>query len=291
MLAGDDNYDPHDHRVVAHPTTNFETLVHILKGALGTGILAMPQAFYFAGYLSGFLSTLAIGALATYCLHVLVQMQYELCKRHRVPILTYPISMKMALQEGPKPLRKFSPCAVPLVDGFMILYQLGICCVYIVFVAANIKKLADVYVVDVDIKIHMLILLLPLLGLNCIRNLKVLAPFSAFANVITFIGIGLILYYILDQLPSPSERDAIGAISNYPLYFGTTLFALEAVGVVIALENNMKTPKAFGGWLGVLNIGMFIITVLYAIVGVLGYLKYGEHADGSITLNIPKDEM
>lgn len=234
---------------------------------------------------------LFLGALATYCLHLLVQMQYELCKRHRMPILTYPISMKMALEGGPKPFRIFSPCAVPLVDGFMILYQLGICCVYIVFVAANIKKLADVYIVEVDIKIHMLILLLPLLGLNCIRNLKVLAPFSAFANVITFIGIGLILYYILDQLPSPSERDAIGDIGNYPLFFGTTLFALEAVGVVIALENNMKTPKSFGGWFGVLNVGMFVITVLYAIVGLLGYLKYGAQADGSITLNIPKDEM
>lgn len=265
--------------------------MHILKGALGTGILAMPQAFFMAGYASGFVSTLLIGALATYCLHLLVQMQYELCKRHRVSIITYPVSFKMALQEGPKPLRMFSPCAVPLVDGFMILYQLGICCVYIVFVAANMKKLVDVYIVELDIKIHMVILLLPLLGLNCIRNLKVLAPFSAFANVITFIGIGLILYYILDQLPSPSERDAFGAIGNYPLFFGTTLFALEAVGVVIALENNMKTPKAFGGWCGVLNIGMFIVTILYAIVGLLGYLKYGEHADGSITLNIPKDEM
>lgn len=290
-MEDDSPYDPHLYRVVAHPTTNWETLVHILKGALGTGILAMPQAFYFAGYLSGFISTLLIGALATYCLHILVKMQYELCKRHRVPILTYPISMKMALEEGPPSLRRFSPSAIILVDGFMILYQLGICCVYIVFVAANIKKLVDVYIIEWDIKIHMVILLLPLLGLNCIKNLKVLAPFSAFANVITFIGIGMILYYILDKLPSPTEREAFGAIQNYPLFFGTTLFALEAVGVVIALENNMKTPKSFGGWFGVLNVGMFIITVLYAIVGYLGYIKYGPESEASITLNIPAREM
>lgn len=29
-----------------------------------------------------------------------------------------------------------------IVDGFMIVYQLGICCVYIVFVATNIKQVS-----------------------------------------------------------------------------------------------------------------------------------------------------
>lgn len=70
----------------------------------------------------------------------------------------------------------------------MILYQLGICCCYIVFVATNVKQIVDYYVVELDVKIHMLILLIPLILLNCIRNLKVLAPFSSLANVITFIG-------------------------------------------------------------------------------------------------------
>lgn len=55
-----------------HYTRNFETLIHILKGALGTGILAMPQAFSNAGYVSGFINTLLLGLLCTYCLHVLV---------------------------------------------------------------------------------------------------------------------------------------------------------------------------------------------------------------------------
>ena len=38
------------------------------------------------------------------------------------------------------------------------------------------------------IEVYMLALLLPLIGLNCIRNLKLLAPFSTVANVITFLG-------------------------------------------------------------------------------------------------------
>ncbi|XP_058816810.1 proton-coupled amino acid transporter-like protein CG1139 [Topomyia yanbarensis] len=285
----DENYDPHLHRNRPHPTTNSETLVHLLKGSLGTGILAMPQAFCNSGYLSGLINTVLIGVLCTYCLHVLVQAQYVLCKRHRVPILTYPISMKMALEEGPQCLRPYSRFAVVIVDGFMIVYQLGICCVYIVFVATNIKQLVDVWY-PLDVKIHCLILLVPLIGINMIRNLKILAPFSTLANLITFVGIGMILYYILDDLPPISEREMMADIGKFPLFFGTTLFALEAVGVVIALENNMKTPKSFGGAFGVLNVGMFVIVFLYAGMGFLGYLKYGETALGSVTLNLPESE-
>lgn len=74
------------------------------------------------------------------------------------------------------------------MDGFLIVYQLGICCVYIVFVAKNVKEFTDEYTNNMAIEYYMLILLVPLILLNCIRNLKLLAPFSTLANVITFIG-------------------------------------------------------------------------------------------------------
>lgn len=97
--------------------------------------------------------------------------------------------------------------------------------------------------------------------------------------------------YVLHDLPSISEREPLGQLSEFPLFFGTTLFAIEAVGVVVALENNMKTPKSFGKRFGVLNIGMTAITLLYAVFGFLGYLKYGAGSDESITLNLPSTDM
>jgi proton-coupled amino acid transporter len=59
---------------------------------------------------------------------------------------------------------------------------------------------------------------------------------------------------------------------------------------IIALENNMKTPQYFGGYCGVLNIGMSVIVVLYIAMGFFGYLKYGDQAAGSVTFNLPQDE-
>ncbi|KAL0120248.1 hypothetical protein PUN28_008127 [Cardiocondyla obscurior] len=290
--SGDpDDYDPHKHRNRPNPTSNFETLVHLLKGSLGTGILAMPNAFFNSGLLVGVIATVIIGALCTYCLHILVKSQYKLCKRLRVPILSYPDSMKYALEKGPRFVSWFSPYAPGLVDGFMIIYQLGICCVYIVFVATNIKQVTDQYWEPLDITTHMLILLLPLILINYIRNLKLLAPFSTVANLITFVGLGMTLKYMFEDLPPVSSREMFGTLRNFPLYFGTTLFALEAVGVIIALENNMKTPQHFGGYYGVLNIGMTVIVLLYIAMGFFGYIKYGSEAAASVTFNLPHDEV
>lgn len=92
------------------------------------------------------------------------------------------------------------------------------------------------------------------------------------------------LYYVFQDLPSVTSRPAFAPIERFPLYFGTVLFALEAVGVVIALENNMATPKSFGG---VMNFGMTIVTAMYAFVGFFGYVKYGPESKDSITLSLP----
>jgi proton-coupled amino acid transporter len=85
---------------------------------------------------------------------------------------------------------------------------------------------------DLDVRLYMVMLLLPLILINWVRNLKLLAPFSTFANLVTFVGLGITLYYVFDGIPSPAERSMVGYVVDFPLFIGTTLFALEAVGVV-----------------------------------------------------------
>ncbi|XKL65978.1 hypothetical protein PGB90_009398 [Kerria lacca] len=282
-------YDPHAHRNIEHPTTNTETLIHILKGCLGTGILAMPDAFKNSGLIVGTVGTFLIGILCTYCLLVLIRCQYEICKRVRKPIISYPDTMKYALLQGPPFLRFATNLSAPIVDGFLIAYQLGICCVYTMFIAENINKVIyDTWHYEMDTRIYTLILTPLLIAITLIRNLKLLAPFSQAANFAMFLGLGILLYYIFQEFPSIGSVNFVGSPIRYTFFIGTTLFALEAVGVVLTLENNMKTPKSFGGVTGILSVGMSTVTVLYVIMGFLGYVKYGEKVYGSITLNIPE---
>ncbi|KAL6448193.1 hypothetical protein ACFW04_000295 [Cataglyphis niger] len=266
-----------------------ETLLHLLKGSLGTGILAMPKAFYNAGYIIGLIATIIIGLLCTYCMRILVFSEYELCKRRRVPSMTYPATAESALREGPQFLRPFSKASVHIINIFLMIYQMGTCCVYIVFISSNLQMALSSFV-SLKLEIYMAILLLPLIFINYIRNLKFLAPFSTIANIIMFTGFAIILYYIFREPLTFENRVKIGEVKNFPLFFGTVLFALESIGVIIALENNMKTPQSFGGYCGVLNMGMTVIVILYIIVGFFGYVKYGANAKGSVTFNLPQED-
>ncbi|ALC42872.1 CG1139 [Drosophila busckii] len=221
----------------------------------------------------------------------MINSMYELCKRERVPYVSFSDAMKLGLQQGPPALRCLVPIATPFVDGFLAFYHFGICCVYVVFIAESIKQLVDEHLVVWDARIHMCLLIVPLLLIYSIRNLKVLAPFSSGANLLLFVGFGMVLYYIFDDLPPLSEREPFVEVSKLPTFFGTVLFALEAVGVILAIEENMATPRAYVQPCGIMNWGMSIVLFLYVLLGFFGYWKYGPEALGSVTLNIPQEKI
>ncbi|XP_023014367.1 proton-coupled amino acid transporter-like protein acs [Leptinotarsa decemlineata] len=279
-------YDPYNNREVEHPTTSKETFLHLLKGSLGTGILAMPLAFVHSGYILGVVATALIGFLCTYCIYMLVSCEYELCKRRKIPSMNYQMTAEVACEEGPPFFQKVAPYAQDIVNVFLLVYQLGTGTVYTLFIGENIQIVLDDNGIYIDKRWIMSIFLLPLILVNYVKNLKYLAPVSSVANVITLISFGIILYYMIRQDVVWEEREAFGDYKNYPLFFGTVLFALEAIGVIMPLENEMKTPKSFLGPCGVLNSGMSIIVVLYTGMGFYGYLAYGSQVGGSISYTI-----
>ncbi|KAK9500796.1 hypothetical protein O3M35_001991 [Rhynocoris fuscipes] len=284
-------YNPFEHRRLQHPTTDMETLIHLLKGSLGTGILAMPYAFANAGLFFGLFATFTIGVICTYCIHILVKCSHILCRRMKVPSLGFADVAEVAFMAGPPGVRKFSTLARAIINLFLVIDLLGCCCVYIVFVAKNIRPVVELYLPGHDLHWYMIALLPLLIVMNLIRNLKFLAPFSMIANILIGTSLGIILYYIFLDLPSFNSRPAFASVETLPLFFGTAIFALEGIGVVMPLENNMKTPTHFIGCPGVLNTGMSFVVLLYSSVGFFGYLRYGDKTEESISINLPDDPL
>jgi len=275
-----------------HKISNTDTIIHMLKGNIGTGILAMPDAIKNSGLLVGNIGLVLMATICVHCMHILVSSSQELCRRTNVPFLSYSdvASSCFATSSNPK-LQRYSGAARIVIDCFLCITQLGFCCVYFVFVSQNLQQVLNPYFGDLDYRVYMSILLLPMLLLVSIRNLKYLSPVSMLANLLQFIGLGIIFYYLLQDIPAVSERKLFASMGQLPLYFGTAIYAFEGIGIVLPLENSMKNPQDMKGWNGVLNTSMTIVSCLYIAVGFFGYLKYGEAVLGSITLNLPVGDV
>lgn len=102
-------------------------------------------------------------------------------------------------------------------------------------------------------------------------------------------ALGITLYYVFGNLQGVSERKLYTSAAQLPMFFSTVIFAMEGIGVVMPVENTMKKPQHFLGCPGVLNIAMFTVVTLYAVIGFFGYLCFGELTEASITLNLPTD--
>ncbi|XP_048189852.1 proton-coupled amino acid transporter 2 [Perognathus longimembris pacificus] len=280
--------------------TGFQTLVHLVKGNMGTGILGLPLAVKNAGILVGPLSLLVMGFVACHCMHILVTCARHFCHRFNKPFMDYGDTVMHGLEASPSPwLQSHAHWGRHVVSFFLVVTQLGFCCVYIVFLADNLKQVVEaansttsnchhnetvVLAPSMDSRLYMLSFLPFLVLLVFIRHLRALTIFSLLANVSMLVSLFIIVQYIAQGIPDPRRLPLAASWKTYPLFFGTAIFSFESIGVVLPLENKMADPRHFPA---ILSLGLSIVTALYMAIGALGYLRFGEDIKASITLNLP----
>ncbi|XP_047989094.1 proton-coupled amino acid transporter-like protein pathetic [Leguminivora glycinivorella] len=285
-------YNPFEHRDLQHPNSTIGSVLHLLKACLGSGILAIPAAFKNSGIVAGTIGTFLAGLICTHTVAVLVKISQEVCVDAKRPSMSFSETCAAAFAYGPKKMRPWSSFIKLLVDFSLLLTYISVLCVYVVFIGSSFKEVIDVLLPEsqLSIQTYCVLTLVPLVLLCQIRNLKYLVPVSALANALIVIVFGITMYYIFSDLPPISEREMVAKVSQWPLFVSTVIFAMEGIGVVMPVENEMKKPQQFLGCPGVLTVSMVIVIVLYAIFGFFGYLQYGDAVKGSITLNLPEHD-
>ncbi|XP_047545681.1 proton-coupled amino acid transporter-like protein CG1139 isoform X1 [Vanessa atalanta] len=286
-------YDPFQSRELEHPNSDVRSFANLLKSSLGSGILAMPAAFKNAGTIVGIFGTIILGYICTHCVYLLVKTSQDVCRVSKVPSLGYAETVEAVFATGPRSLRKLSRFMRIFIDWAMALTILGACAVYVILLVESVEQIVNHFYEKnkLNTTLYCLMFLAPILVFTQIKNLKYIAPFSGFANILLVLTFLICLYYICNEFPSFDSRPMAVPVGRLPLFIGTVIFAMEGIGVVLPVENTMAKPQHFLGCPGVLNITMTIVVLLYMVMGILGYLKYGDIAEGSITLNLPTAEI
>ncbi|XP_039286721.1 proton-coupled amino acid transporter-like protein CG1139 [Nilaparvata lugens] len=272
-----------------HPTSFIETLVHLLKGFVGSGVFALGEGFKNVGLILGTVLTVFIGIACVYCEHILLKCSTTLKKRRKLSYYPdFAETVEMCFEEGPQSLRKFAKFTGSITYFMIIFMQFGFCCVYILFISNTSKYISDSYGLNLDLRVHMCIMMVPLILSSLVRSLKYIVPISLTANLCMIFGIASTMYIVMQDLPPVSSRRYIGDLGNVPLFFGTAVYSFEGIGLVLPLKREMKNPKHFDRPLGVLNLGLVIIVSIFLMMGFFSYLKYGDDIQASVTLNLPE---
>lgn len=282
-----------------HTISNFETIIHILKGNIGIGVLTLPRAIRNAGLLGGVVGLAAIASICVYCMTLLVRAAHKALRkrdRRNIRYMDYADTAEASFADAGQPWAPYSRHIRKLLNIFLCASQISSNAVYTLFIAQNIKPLIVHYggqtMDDLDYRYYILMILPFMLAMCSIRNLRYLSPFSILANFIQSVGLGIIFFYIFgSELKSSDSLPWFASADRLPLFFGTAIFAIEGISVVLPIENQMRHPRDMLGYNGVLNTSMTLVVALYIAMGFYGYLKYGEEIAATITLNLPPEDI
>lgn len=269
---------------VHHLSSPSKTLANVFIAIVGSGVLGLPYTFKRTGWVMGSLMLFAVAFVTYCCMMLLVNSRRKLESNPKSPKLSSFGDLGFAVCG---PVGRFA------VDVMIVLSQAGFCVGYMIFIAntlAFIFNYASVEhpnpkILGISPKFVYIWSCFPFqLGLNSVPTLTHLAPLSIFADVVDLGAMGVVV--VEDILVYLQNRPVVQAFGGPSVFFyglGVAVYAFEGVGMVLPLESETRDKGKFGK---VLGLSMALISLMYAMFGVLGYFAFGDETKDIITTNL-----
>lgn len=286
-------YDPHDFGNQHHATSYWGTVFHIYIICAGPLLVSLPSYFATVGVVPGFVATVLVALVYKHNVSMIVDAEYALCKEKKIPNLSYSDTVYYSFLTGPPMFRGLaSVCRRITYIVFIVLWGGGNAAGF-VLIGSSFAKLYHLISGNEEIgnTIGIYVLFVPLLILCCIPRLKFLIPVSLIGILLNIIVVIAVVYSIFsDFVLQPYQKNHTN-LWKLSLFIGTILFSLNATGIMLPLKNDMKYPKGFDSFCGVLNVSFWSIGILYALFQTLCVLKYGSSIQQNVIFNLPQDTL
>uniref|UniRef100_A0A183C7Q3 Aa_trans domain-containing protein n=1 Tax=Globodera pallida TaxID=36090 RepID=A0A183C7Q3_GLOPA len=138
----------------------------------------------------------------------------------------------------------------------------------------------------------MLLIFVPMVLVNFVRSLRAISVLSSIGNIICIVALTFIFQYLVRaEHQNLSEFSTITNFDGIMAACGAILYSFEGQAMVLPLENRLQKPSQMVGLFGILSVGIAVVSAIYSTSGFLGYITYGAQVKGSITQNLPQNEI
>lgn len=245
----------------------------LLKSFVGTGVLFLPRAYYNGGMVFSNAVLIGVAALSYYCFVLLVTTRLKVEGSFGdIGGILYGKWMRM------------------LILTSIVISQIGFVAAYIVFTSENLQAfflaVTDCQA-NIPITVLIIIQMVIFLPFALLRDIGKLGFTALIADAFIIIGLAYLFYYDVLTLNTNGLADIIlFNKQDWTLFIGTAIFTFEGVGLIIPIQESMKSPAKFPR---VMFLVMIIITVLFTTMGAVSYAAYGSKTETVVLLNLPQD--
>ncbi|ODQ77447.1 hypothetical protein BABINDRAFT_163467 [Babjeviella inositovora NRRL Y-12698] len=256
-------------------TSTGKTLLLLLKAFIGTGVLFLPRGYFNAGWLVSLSLLIFFSCCSFYSFTLLMDVKAS------VRVSSF----------GDLGLVLFGSWFRRVILTAIILSQIGFASAYIVFVAENLRALAQ-SLLSTELSIRLCIgaqvtLFLPL----CLtRQIGKLSVSALIANAFIFLGIIYVYCYSGYLVFTRGVAPDVAAFNaeSWTIFVGTAIFSYEGIGLLLPIEAAMEKPEQFRM---TLTITMLTVTFIFVTLGGIGYFAFGSAVETVVLLNFPQDSL
>lgn len=252
---------------------------------VGAGMLNLPHAFSLVGYVLGSVVMCGLSVVNLYCMLLVSVMRDVLIDNGKV-IRSY----------GDIGYHAIGSLGSLTVDSMIAVSQTGFCIAYLIFIRHNLYLVLDCLGLSPTMQqLAFALGVSALVGLSLIRHMKYLAPSSVFADLCYAFGFAALMVVDVANINRHNGADptALGAsdatawrTAGLPVFFGVVIYCFEGVSMVVPIYASYNRRVAFKVlW----SLNSALVTILFALFGVAGYVAFGSATRDIITLNLPSD--